>query len=94
MKLADYIKEKGFYKVSLEKNYLTGEKTIVYYYPTMDDYNWHKERLAKSKWNVVDSKLRYVRFEDEELRVLKVTYSKQELSDWDKKQRGKKQDIV
>ena len=74
MSLINNMKEKGFLKVSLTKNYITDEKEIIYYYPTMEDYNWHKQRLSKSNWTLVELKNKYAVLDGEEIRVLKAIY--------------------
>ena len=76
MNLINCMKEKGFLKISLTKNYITDEKEITYYYPTMDDYNWHKQRLSKSNWSLVELKNKYAVLDGREVRVLKAIYTK------------------
>lgn len=75
--------EKRFLKKSFKKNYITGEKEIVYYYPSERDYSWHKKRLIddkrddRPKWKEISHKKVTLSFGNDVIYAIEVKYVKQ-----------------
>ena len=81
--------EKRFVKLSLDKNYITGVKSITYCYLNKEDYNWHRKRLESTGWEETDYKKDDVLVaENTKIKVITVKYEKTEVPDWKKKQKA------